>query len=201
MADEIVPALKAGVSMTATGVQLESRQSSSSMVFLVREPDRITERFNSQVSQVFGHPEGHRALAFNPEKETAICVEVCSEQTASFFSATWETVKHAIRNQMTKTRPGCLVLRVEGIGKEALEDFLQEQPNTLTLFAEKVFSDPRHQHLACLAYISDETMNETSPGSMTPQSCTYVLDRKEGPYAGLRIGHNLLGPYKDIHDS
>lgn len=201
LADEIVQALKAGVSTTATGVQLESRQTSSPMVFLVREPDRITERFNSQVSQVFGHPEGHRALAFNPEKATAICVEVCSERTAGFFSATWDTVKHAVRKQMTKTRPGCLVLRVEGIGKEALEDFLQERPNTLALFAEKVFRDPQHQHLACLAYISDETMNETSPGSMTPQSCTYVLDRKEGPYAGLRIGHNLLGPYKDLHDS
>lgn len=201
LADEIVQAIKTGTSTTASGVQLESRQTSSPEIFLMKEPDRIKGLINSQASHDFGHPEGHRALAYNPAKSTAVCVEVCSERTASFFSATWETAKHAIRNQMTKTRPGCLVLRVEGLGKEELEDFLQEGPNTLALFAEKVFSDPQHQHLACLAYVSDETLNETSPGSKTPQSCTYVLDRKEGPYSGLRIGQNLIGPYRVLHDS
>lgn len=197
LADEIVQAVMAGRSITEQGALIASRRYSAPMIFLGHPPEVVQGEVNAKAMLEFNGLEGHRAIKYTPGKPAAYCVEVCSGRSAKFFEATWETTKHAIQKQMTRSRPGCLVLRLEGMGKAELEQFAQEVPNTLVGFAKKVFLDERHQHLACLAYVSDETVTETSPGAKTPQSSSYVFDRPDGPYADLGIGQNLLGPFQE----
>lgn len=196
LAGEVVRAIEAGTSSTGQGVLLAFRRYNSPLATIKDLPPEVVQgEVNAQASREFNGVEGYRVLKYSPSTSVALCVEICSGRSPEFFDATWATAKHAIQNQMTKTRPGCLVLRLEGMGKEALEQFAQETPNTLAWFATKVLRDDRHQHLACLAFVSDETVAVTSPGSKTPQSCSYVFDRKDGQHANIAIGRQLLGPY------
>jgi hypothetical protein len=196
LTEEILQAIETGSSSTENNVLIAFRRYRSPLVTIRDLPPEVVQgEINAQASREFSGMEGHRVVKYSPSSSVAFCVEVCSGRSSEFFDAIWATAKHAIQNQMTRTRPGCLVLRLEGISKEALEQFAQETPNTLAWFATKVLSDDRHQHLACLAFVSDETVAVTSPGSKTAQSCSYVFDRKDGQYANNAICRHLLGPY------
>ncbi|EPP9373529.1 hypothetical protein PZF67_005234 [Pseudomonas aeruginosa] len=193
LADEIKQAFEAGATATKNGVLLVHQRYASHLLATPVHPDYILYAVNELASRLFGAAEGHRAIVFADKKPAVLCVEICSGRAVEFFDAMWETSKHAIQKQMTKTRPGCLVLRLEGLAKEELEQLAKELPNPLEWFAGKVLSDSRHQHLACLAYVSDEEMTTTSPDTESAQSCSYVFDRPNGEYANLGIGRYLLG--------
>ncbi len=196
LAGEIVQVLNAGASSTAHGVLLAVHRYDAPLATISEmSPKAVMDEVNSLASRAFGSVEGHRALKYLPSTSAVLCVEVCSGRSPEFFDAAWNTAKHAIQAQMTGTRPGCLVLRLEGMDKQALEQFAQERPNALAWFATKVLRDDRHQHLTCLAFVSDETLVVTSAVSKTPQSCSYVFDRKEGQYANTTISQKFLGRY------
>jgi hypothetical protein len=196
LAGEIVQVLNAGASSTAHGVLLAAHRYDAPLATISEmSPKAVMGEVNFLASRAFGSVEGHRAFKYLPTTSAVLCVEVCSGRSPEFFDAAWNTAKHAIQAQMTGTRPGCLVLRLEGMDKQALEQFAQERPNALAWFATKVLRDDRHQHLTCLAFFSDETLVVTSPISKTPQSCSYVFNRKEGQYANTTISQKFLGRY------
>ena len=93
---------------------------------------------------------------------------------------------------MTGTRPGCLVLRIEGLNRDELSQLAQEVPNPLAWFATNVLKDERHEHLACLAFISDEEATRLSENTVTAQSSSYVFDSPVGRYPNLGIGRIFL---------
>ncbi|WP_439850722.1 hypothetical protein ACTACG_02125 [Pseudomonas syringae] len=192
LAGEIVEAIKTGKTETEQGALLVFNRYSMPLANSLK-PEVVQAMVNDQASREFNGVEGYRILQYSETTSTTLCVEVCSGRSPEFFDATWATSKHAIQNQMTGTRPGCLVLRLEGLDKEALEEFALETPNVLAWFATKVLRDDRHKHLACLAFISDETMAITSPDSKTHQSCSYVFNSKEAQHANATIGRQLLG--------
>lgn len=198
LAGEILQAIENDRTCTEKGTLIAFRHYSSPLV-TTRDlpPEVVRAQINAQASHEFNGVEGYRIIRYSPNRSAAFCVDVCSGRSPEFFDAAWETAKHAIQNQMTKTRPGFLVLRLEGMGKQALEKIGGEKPNALAWFASKVLDDDRHQHLACLAFVSDETVTYTSPGSKTPQSCSYVFDRKNGQFANNSICQKLLGPHQE----
>lgn len=194
LAEEVTAAILAGTDLAGSdGVKIDIRRYVTPLLPAGSDPMSINYVVNVKASEDFDGVQGHRVINYCPTTLRAICVEVCSEQETGFFDAAWDTAKHAIQKQMTRTRPGVLVLRLEGMDKDALEQFSQEVPNPLAWFATKVLSDERHQHLACVAFISDETTSHTSPTELTTQSMTYVFDRPEGAYSELKIGKILLG--------
>ncbi|RUF61055.1 hypothetical protein [Pseudomonas aeruginosa] len=193
LAEEVKKAFEAGATAAEKDVLLTHQRYSSPLLANPVHPDYILFAVNELATRLFGAAEGHRAIVFAEKKPAALCIEICSGRAVEFFDAMWETAKHAIQKQMTKLRPGCLVIRLEGLARDELELLGQEVPNPLGWFAEKVLTDSRHQHLACLAYISDEEMTSTSPGTESAQSCSYVFDRPTGQYANLGIGRYLLG--------
>jgi hypothetical protein len=83
---------------------------------------------------------------------------------------------------MSATRPGMLVLRLEGLGTEALARLAEEGPNNLAKFATMVLLDQRHQHLAAVAFVSDETMNETTYASRHPRAALTSLIDPRAPF-------------------
>src|SRR5690606_5836578 len=104
---------------------------------------------------------------------SGFCIEVCSGRKLQILGAMSKTAKHAVRTQMTRTRPGCLVLRLEGLNRDELTQLAQEVPNPLAWFATNVLKDERHEHLACLAFISDEEVTRLSESTVTAQSSSY----------------------------
>lgn len=188
LANEVHQAFKAGIHTTEHGVQVEHHQHVLPFAEGAVPPEELMHAVNELATQAFGHPEGHRVITFRDPMIAALSIDICSEKQNSMLDAMWETAKHAIHNQMTKTRPGCLVLRFEGMSKESLEQVAKLEGNPLTVFARKVLLDDRHQHVACITYVSDEEMTATGPGAESAQSCTYVFDQPGGPYANLGVG-------------
>ncbi|RNF58313.1 hypothetical protein EFK68_02665 [Pseudomonas aeruginosa] len=197
LSEEIKQAFEAASTSTEKGVLLAHQRYSSRLLESPTHPDYIVYAVNELATRLFGEAEGHRAILFADKKPAALCIEICSGRAVEFFDAMWETAKHAIQKQMTKTRPGCLVMRLEGLAKDALEQLSKEVPNPLAWFAQSVLTDDRHQHLACLAYVSDEEMTATSPSAESAQSCTYFFERPTGPYANIGIGRLLVGSKPD----
>lgn len=193
LAEDVTQAFEAGAKATENGVLLAHQRYPYPLLEKAAHPDQVKHAVNKLASRFSGETEGHRAIVIADQKPAALSIEICSGRAPEFFDAMWQTAKHAVQNQMTKTRPGCLVMRLEGLTKEELERLAQEVPNPLAWFAEKVLTDDRHQHLACLAYISDEEMTSTIQGTESAQSCSYVFNTREGQYADLGISRFLLG--------
>ncbi|MGI0646772.1 hypothetical protein ACRCPS_17305 [Pseudomonas aeruginosa] len=193
LATEVTKAILAGEALAQDDVSIECHWYDMSLQGASNDPALVSQAIYERATLDFNGFEGHRLVSYCHEDLAGYCVEVCSERSHSFFEAAWKTAKHAIQNQMTGTRPGMLVLRLEGLGIEALARLAEEGPNNLAKFATMVLLDERHQHLAGVAFVSDETVNETSYASLTPQSTTYVFDRPSGPYSGLNLGRNLFG--------
>ena len=193
LADGVSNAILVGNTLAEQGVLIDFRRYKMSLQGAGNDPARVNQAINERASQDFNGCEGHRLISYCPSDLAAYCVEVCSGRSHSFFEAARKTAKHAIQNQMAGTRPGMLVLRLEGLDIEGLERFAQEVPNSLAWFATEVLLDERHQHLAAVAFVSDETVNESSHASLVPQSSTYVFDRPSGPLAALNLGQSLLG--------
>lgn len=190
---EIHHAFHAGNQSTDSGVILDHKSISIQFQSISGGLELIRDTVNNLVSTVYGETEGYRGIAYGTEDGALLCIEICSGRNKGFFGAMWETAKHAIQNQMTQKRPGCLVMRIEGLDKYGLERLAEESNNSLAWFAEKVLTDERHQHLACLAFISDEEMIEVGEGAESAQSCSYVFNRPGEPFGHLGIGRLLLG--------
>lgn len=186
-------AILASEALVGDGVSIECHWYDMSLQGAADNLARVNQAINERATLDFNGHEGYRVISYCHGDLAGYCVEVCSERSHSFFEAAWKTAKHAIQNQMTGTRPGMLVLRLEGLSIESLARLAEEGPNNLAKFATMVLLDERHQHLAGVAFVSDETVNETSYASLTPQSNTYVFDRPSGPHSELKLGRNLFG--------
>lgn len=191
LAAEVAAAFREGKDSTEVGVLLAHANLAAPAAPV--PPEEMMHVIYGAASHVFGEPEGHRAIVYNEKKSLSLCIEVCSGRSAQFFNAVWETAKHAVQDQMTKLRPGCLVLRLEGISKDELQHLAGETPNSLAWFATKVLGDVRHEHLACLAYVSDEEMVSLNSGSETAQTSTYVFESPVGKYSKSGIGQFFMG--------
>lgn len=193
LAARVSKAIHAEESLAQDDVSIECHRYEMSLQGAANDPALVNKSINERASLDFNGFEGHRVISYSPDDLAGYCVEVCSDRPHSFFEAAWKTAKHAIQNQMSGTRPGMLVLRLEGLGTETLARLAEDGPNNLAKFATMVLLDERHQHLAAVAFVSDETMNETTYASLTPQSSTYVFDRPSGPFSELSLGRRLFG--------
>lgn len=156
----------------------------------IHDPHLLQQAIYCDVVQAHGEIRGYMGVSFG--HGSALTVEVRSERAAQIFKKMWADAKHAIRNQMTGKRPGCLVVRLEGLTKEELERFGTEANNPLEVFAYRVFSHKEHEHLACLVFTSDSEKVAVGPSAETGQSATYYFDRTQGKYANLGIGRRLF---------
>lgn len=199
LAARVSMAIHAEESLAQDNVSIECHRYEMWLQGAANDPARVNKSINERASLDFNGSEGHRMISYCPDDLTGYCIEVCSDRPHSFFEAAWKTAKHAIQNQMSGTRPGMLVLRLEGLGTEALARLAEEEQNNLAKFATIVLLDERHQHLVAVAFVSDETMNETTYASLKPQSSTYVVDRPSGPFSELSLGRSLFGLETQTH--
>ena len=155
------------------------------LIWQLETDDRIT--YCSQlVDAATGSAVGYRAVI--GDRQRAIVVELRSGRASKKFSRMLKDAKHAIRDQMTGTRPGCLVVRLEGISGPELLEHITEAGSVPEVFAHALFLDEQHEHLDCIVWMSDPALQELAPGIGSNQSVSYVMRRTQGRYSNLDIG-------------
>ena len=173
-------AIISGRPSTGDGVLLKT-----SLQLLPRELKASSNRPSDQilveaVERLIGPPLGYRSIGIF--SESAVIVEVVSNRPPRKFKAWWGDVKKAVREQMTGDRPGCLVVRLEGVSHAQLEQIRQDPQNALAIFATEVLTHEKHQHLASLVYVSDSMLIRQADSNRVGQSKAYVFS-SQGRYA------------------
>lgn len=188
---EVLEACNANTCETEGGLFIDRRVMNAPFLLQSTSDLILQTGITTLADEAFGAAEGYRLIAVR--NRSAICLEISSGREARIFKAMWETAKHAVQNQMTGNRPGCLVMRLEGLKRAEMVRLAEEAPSPLLVFATKVLSDPRHQHLACVAFISGSDVVQIGDTQQTEQSVSYVVDQRDGPHAKLRIGRLMRG--------
>ncbi len=193
LASGIADAFKASRSEASENIFINQKVVEAPFLFDPKSDDYIRFAIGELADRASGPAEGHRAIAYSSGSKTGLCIEITSTQASQVLEAMRQTANRAVRKQMTGTRPGCLVLRMEGLSRESLIQLASEDPNPLAFFATEILKDPRHQHLACIAFVSDSDLIPISETTQTEQSVSYVFDQQVGPLAGLGLGAVFRG--------
>ncbi|HGO9799653.1 TPA: hypothetical protein ACLEB8_004841 [Pseudomonas aeruginosa] len=192
LAQQVVDALLAGQAESAGSVQL------SSLTAPIPELRGLSEEKAALAQQILarsllGGPRGRRYFAPKIVDNFMCCVEVCSASEDDREGAWWDDATKAIQEQMTGSLPGCLVIRLEEMPSDLLKITAGDEQNMLKRFADRVFDNERHKHLACIVFVSDgdRTMHST-PMSEAVASTTYVHVNEKGLYAESGIDRLFL---------
>lgn len=191
LASEVISAIGAGEPSTQGGYRLETHRSFP--MFLTHTPQAEMKHTGlyHYALEVLGEMQGYRAIELYGN--AGLVFEICSKRENDPLGKLWDTAKKAVRHQMTGTRPGCLILKLEGWSRKEFLMLTESTVNVLGVFAQELFSDEKHQHLACVVFASEEAIEDIDPFHGLAQSCIWVADRQEGAYANLGISQILLG--------
>lgn len=157
----------------------------------IKDQAHLAELFSNHVQNHAGVMESMRLIATTP-KLACVLLTVASEEDHRTLKAWEDSAKHAIRKQMSGKRPGCLVIRLEGMDSNRMIAVCKVQPNLLSVFSEELMTNDRHKHLACIAFISDSDWVETDEAPQVGQSCTYVFNNPSGSYPNLGLGSYFM---------
>jgi hypothetical protein len=157
----------------------------------IKDQARLAELFSNHVQNHAGVMDSMRLIATTP-KLACVLLTVASEEGHRTLKAWDDSAKHAIRKQMSGKRPGCLVIRLEGMASNMMKAICKVQPNLLSVFSEELMTNDRHKHLACIAFISDSDWVETDEAPQVGQSCTYVFNNPGGSYPNLGLGSYFM---------
>jgi hypothetical protein len=162
----------------------------------IKDQAHLAELFSNHVKNHAGAMDSMRLIATTP-KLACVLLTVASEEGHRTLKAWGGSAKHAIRKQMSGKRPGCLVIRLEGMDSNMMVAVCKEQPNLLSVFAEELMTNDHHKHLACIAFISDSDWVETDEAPQVGQSCTYVFNNPGGSYPNLGLGSYFMAQKGD----
>ncbi|HBO6301710.1 MULTISPECIES: hypothetical protein [Pseudomonas] len=199
LAREVMQAISTGLCITAGGHQVFVHRSQPGFLTLNPVYDLQQRGLYFYAQEIMGGMLGYRW--FEVHGTSGIVVEVCSRQANTPLDSIRETAKKAIRGQMTGNRPGCLILKIEDMSKAEFGRLLEGEFKALDAFAGDLFNDEQHQHLACLVFTSEESMENIGSEFGVSQSCIWVADRQVGKYANLGIGRILLSPGPAVVDA
>lgn len=155
----------------------------SSADFLQRKARRseIDQLLMEASGNFLGTPIGYRVVSYRGQ--SGLAIELRSERESTSYRKMRDSVKYAIREQMTGRRPGCVLLKMEGISRLEMIQLQQEPANMLAAFANEVLRDPRHNHVTCIAFMSDQEIVRNSSESQIGQSAAYFFSRPSGRFA------------------
>jgi len=157
----------------------------------IKDQAHLADLFSKHVQNQAGVMDSMRLIATTP-KLACVLLTVASEEGHRTLKAWDDSAKHAIRKQMSGKRPGCLVIRLEGMSSNMMVAVSKVRPNLLSVFAEELMTNDRHKHVACIAFISDSDWVETGEAPQVGQSCTYVFNNPGGSYPNLGLGSYFM---------
>ncbi len=157
----------------------------------IKDQAHLADLFSKHVQNQAGVMDSMRLIATTP-KLACVLLTVASEEGHRTLNAWDDSAKHAIRKQMSGKRPGCLVIRLEGMSSNMMVAVSKVRPNLLSVFAEELMTNDRHKHVACIAFISDSDWVETGEAPQVGQSCTYVFNNPGGSYPNLGLGSYFM---------
>lgn len=117
-----------------------------------------------------------------------LVIDVQSLIPSKFDAALGKVSKNAVQKQMTRKRPGCLVVRVERHSGLCLEAFAGEEINSLARRATKLLSNPANAHLAAVVFVSAPSLERSGESSESEESRTYVFESLSEDHKSLGLG-------------
>ncbi|RAI70840.1 hypothetical protein DOZ80_10235 [Pseudomonas fluorescens] len=144
------------------------------------------EELHAIANDLLGHGPGYRLMK-ELDEQTFLVIDIQSRVPSKFEAMLGEVAKSAVRDQMTGTRPGCLVIRVERHSGSSLESFSEQELNSLAQRASKLLTNPDYAHLASVVFVSASSMTRIGNSSEGEQSRTYVFDNSIGSYPNLGL--------------
>lgn len=145
------------------------------------------ELLNAIADELMGAGPGHRFIKQLGEQRY-LAIDIQSLAPSKFEAALGSVAKTAIRNQMTGSRPGCLVIGVERHSGLELEWISTQESGSLARRAEKLLANPEYAHLAAIVFVSVPSLESASESSESEQSRTYVFENLAGDYPNLGLG-------------
>ena len=152
---------------------------------------RIAHRFFEHVRALTEKTDATSLVVTTPQR-AGIFLTVESENNRRSMRRWEDTAKRAIRKQLTGHRPGCLVIRLEGMTGNQLENVCGLHHNFLSVFASDLLNNDRHKHLASIVFVSDSEWAGTRGSPQLGRSRTYVFDNPAGSYPNLGLGSYFL---------
>lgn len=149
------------------------------------EPNTLRQLSN----QLLGYEPAYQAIEFLGEARY-LALRIQSVVPSKLESAVNDLAKRAIRKQLTRKRPGCLVMRIESHSKASLEKLAKNERNWLAEVATKLLQNPSHTHLAAVVFVSEPSVAVMTNSSETEQSRTYVFTSQQENHS--RLGLNDL---------
>lgn len=183
LALQVVEAVRAGQTEVADGVQVSAIAAPISELRGLRADEALLAQ-RILANKGWGAPMGIRHFSTEVIDNYLLCVEVCSTRKNDRMSAWWEDATYGVREQMTGTRPGCLVIRMENMPSELLKAAAGNDQSLFRDLANRMFDDERHKHLACIVYVGDgDRIVHSTPRSEAVASTSFVLVNEKGLYA------------------
>ncbi|OWP72949.1 hypothetical protein [Pseudomonas sp. K2I15] len=151
----------------------------------------LAELFSKHVRDHVGEMNSMRLIATTPNL-ACVLLTIASDEGDGTLKAWEDSAKNAIRKQMSGKRPGCLIIRLEGMSGHKMKTVCQVHPNLLSVFSEALMTNVSHKHLACIVFISDSDWVDTDQAPQLGQSCTYVFNNPGGNYPNLGLGSYFM---------
>jgi len=95
--------------------------------------------------------------------------------------------KRAIRSQMTGTRPGVLILKVERESDLTLEASARDSENRYRTLAEKLMKSSKNSHLSGVVFVSAPRWARVSQTVHKPRSSAYYFDNENCHYTPISL--------------
>lgn len=147
------------------------------------DPKRFREAINS-----ITETSNQQAIVMGRTSRNALCLVIQSSQDDSLFESLRTTAKKAIDTQLTKKRPGLLLLEFSGLTSTEMQSLAKHDnnsgnsPTMLRKWASDFLSNsPSRNHLIGLGFLSNGEMQRAN-NEVLSGATTYLFSNKESPF-------------------
>lgn len=118
----------------------------------------------------------------------AIAFVVQSEVEDDFMDATFETLSDAAKRQLTRTRPGILIVGFDGLDGDQLlsiagqDSDASQPPTALTLRASKFLSSGHRDYVVGIGFLSRSELMPAADGMVDSGGTAYYFPKSESPF-------------------
>lgn len=118
----------------------------------------------------------------------AIIFVAQSAREDTLLSAVFETAGDAAKRQLTKTRPGLLVLGFDGVEADELRSVAQQdftqigEPTALRIAVSNFLSSDSRNHVVGVGFISKGVLSPQIDGSFDTGGSVYSFPKEESSY-------------------
>jgi hypothetical protein len=132
--------------------------------------------------------KNRNAMILGRQNAGAIVFVAQSARNDTLLGAVFKTAGDAAKRQLTKTRPGLLVLGFDGIEADELrsvakQDFTQpHEPTALRVAVSSFLTSDARNHVVGVGFVSKGALSPQVDGSLDTGGAVYSFRKEESPF-------------------